>query len=181
MRKWIPIALLAALTAFAGISPSVQAQPVPPPPPPGRRLEPRPPPPGVMVRPPPPGVGFRPGPPAPVVFDYRAHFVQYQDQWRLHRRELRHDLRAWRAGRLERAAEERHAIAYAWGDLVTRPEAHAELVLHAERMARLNRILDVAEDEGNEALAGHCRAVIAREIARNARVMQDLRIRIGMP
>ena len=41
-------------------------------------------------------------------------------------------------------------------------------------MARLNRILDIAQDKGDSALATHAKTVIQREIARDTRVLLAL-------
>ena len=54
------------------------------------------------------------------------------------------------------------------------PEARSELNLHSDRMARLNRILDIAQDKKDTTLATHAKQVIQREVARDARVMQSL-------
>jgi hypothetical protein len=43
-------------------------------------------------------------------------------------------------------------------------------------MARLNRILDVENQKGDTALASRCQNDINREVARDARVMQQIRM-----
>jgi len=77
----------------------------------------------------------------------------------------------WEATQDARAAAHRREIAERWAAVATRAEARAELEIHAERMAHLNRILDIAYDSHDHALEAHCRVVIQREIARNARAM----------
>ena len=71
--------------------------------------------------------------------------------------------------------EARSQVTQTWGNIADQPEAKAELATHAERMAQLNRILDVAQDKGDTALAAKTNAVIQREIARDTRVLQGIR------
>lgn len=78
---------------------------------------------------------------------------------------------AWNASQDARAAAHRREVMEHWGAIASRADARAELQVHADRMARLNRILDVAVDSHDDTLAGHCRQVLQREIARDARVM----------
>jgi hypothetical protein len=112
-------------------------------------------------------------------YDYRAHLLAVNARDLALRNAQRRNAAAWAASRQQRALEERREYAATWGDLALRPDVHAEMVLHAERLARLNRILDIAEDTGNGALAAHCHAVIDREVGRNARVMSEYRMRFA--
>jgi len=87
----------------------------------------------------------------------------------------------WESGRAAREEEHRRDLEAVWGaPFLLRPECRAELELHADRVARINRIIDIAEDTHNAALLAHAQRVLAREFARNARVMADLRVRLGV-
>jgi hypothetical protein len=164
--------------------PGVVVAPPPPPPPPPVGIAPPPPPQPVGIAPPPPPMmGGAPPPPPPPMggrYDYRAHMTMVQDQWRVQRMQQRRDARAWAASREARAAEHRRQLAMTWGNLPLHPEAHAELVLHSQRMAILERILDIATDTNNAALAAHCHRVMDRETERDARVMDEFRGRWGV-
>lgn len=94
-----------------------------------------------------------------------------EDQREKERRDKIRNEADWEASREARAAAHRREIAERWAAIATREEARAELQAHAERMARLNRILDIAIEARDEALGAHCRRVIQREIVRNARAM----------
>jgi len=96
---------------------------------------------------------------------------ELEDRRDQHRREMMRDRKAWEAGEEARAEEHRREVAAHWRALAVRADARAELELHAERMARLHRILDVAVDSDDHELMAHTRRVIQREIARNARMM----------
>jgi len=154
MNRWIPLALFGSL-AFVSFSPSGYAQPRP---------------------------GDRPGdhPGAAAAIDYRAKLQALEDQRRASRASLRKDPKTWDGDRDKRAEEHRKALATVWGDWIHRPECRAELELNADHLARINRIIDLEEDAHNAALIARARAVQAREIARHARVMQDLRVRLGV-
>jgi len=187
MNTRAPVTLSAALAASIGFGSIGYAQPRPPPPgerpivveqrplPPGERALPpgeRPLPPGE--RPPPPVVGV----PGPV---YAERLRRMYDERLVRRAEQRRDLRAWEAARAARELENRRALAELWGsNFLNRPECRAELELHADRIARLHRIMDLAEEQHATALLEHARGVFNREIARNARVMADLRARLGI-
>jgi len=108
----------------------------------------------------------------------RARLLRAQDDARARRQIERKDERAWEARRDQRALEERNAMQTTWGPALDRPEARAELTLHADRMARLNRILDVAQDQGNAALVAHTQAVIQKEINRDARILHSIRTQL---
>lgn len=129
------------------------------------------PPPGAPpVVPPPPGPRVvAPPPPDPRLAAARLQALE--DQREREREAKVRDERAWEASREERAALHRRQVAEQWGAVAARADAQAELQTHADRMAHLNRILDIARLDNDEALANHCRLVIQREIARSARVM----------
>jgi hypothetical protein len=109
----------------------------------------------------------------------RARLQKEQDEKNAQRQTARKDTRAWDAAREQRATEDRNEIATNWGDIAQQADAKAELATHAERMAQLNRILDVAKDQNDSALAARTNAVIAREITRDTRVLQGIRSRVG--
>jgi hypothetical protein len=94
-----------------------------------------------------------------------------EEQRERERRERIQNQRQWEESREARAEAHRHEIAERWAAIAIRAEARAELQVHAERMAHLNRILDVAFESHDDSLVSHCRRVIQREIARNARAM----------
>lgn len=112
---------------------------------------------------------------------WREHFQKQQEQERLHRKEERRDLKAWIASRNQRAEQRRKDIATSWGTSVNTPEARAELTLHADRMARLNRLLDIYEDKGDTAAQARVKVLLDREIARDSNAMASIRARAGAP
>ncbi|HEY2410198.1 MAG TPA: hypothetical protein VGI10_29540 [Polyangiaceae bacterium] len=95
------------------------------------------------------------------------------------RRNGQKDSRAWNDGRSQRAATHRQQLSSTWGSLVNNPDAKAELATHADRMARLHRILDIANEKGDTALAARAQADIDAEIARDSQVMQSIRAKAG--
>jgi hypothetical protein len=160
MKKWLPLTLFAALATSIGFTPMGYAQPRP---------------------------GDHPGdhpadrPGALAAADYAARLQKVEDGLRAKRAELRRDQKAWDAGRAAREAEHRRQLEGVWGAaFLARPECHAELDLDAERIARINRIIDIAEDTHNAALLAHAQRVLGRELARHARVMAELRARLGI-
>ena len=111
--------------------------------------------------------------------DAREHFIQLQNQERERRKDARKDAAAWAAGRQRRAAEERKEITATWGSVSTNAEAKAELTAHAERMARLNRVLDLAEDRSEPTVAARAKTLIEREITRHTNAMTAIKVRVG--
>ena len=85
----------------------------------------------------------------------------------------------WEASQEARAAAHRREVVEHWGAIASRAEARAELQVHADRMARLNRILDLAVDSRDDDLASHCRRVIQREVVRNARAMAKIETEVA--
>jgi hypothetical protein len=181
MKYRVICALAAAALVPLGLSSSAQAQPRPEPP--------------TGVRPTAPYTGHRP-PMGEDPHDARrdaheehkgaADNRETEEQLRMRmqkqheaelaqRRIARRDAKAWASNRSQRDADARAQIGSTWGDLAQRPEGRAELATHAERMAQLNRILDVAQDKGDAALVAHTKLVMQHEIARDARVLQSLR------
>jgi Spy/CpxP family protein refolding chaperone len=109
----------------------------------------------------------------------RARVQAEQAQKFAQREAARKDARAWEASREQRAAQDRNETATTWGDIAEEADAKAELATHAERMAQLNRILDVANDQHDASLTARTNAVIQREISRDIRVLQAVRARVG--
>lgn len=109
----------------------------------------------------------------------RARMQQREDQQRAKREAERKNDAQWKADRTKRAEEWRSDMANQWGTTLDMPEARTELNTHSDRMARLNRILDIAQDKKDAALTAHAKQVIQKEIARDSRVMQELRDREG--
>jgi hypothetical protein len=175
MKNRAHLTFLVLLAASVGASTGhAQPRPMPPEerplPPADRRYPERPLPPGE--RPPPVVV------PAPV---YAARLQRIYDDRLTRRSEQRRDLHAWEAGRAARELEHRRELESVWGaTFLSRPECRAELERHADRVARINRIIDLAEEQHATALLAHARAVLNREIARNAREMSELRVRLGI-
>jgi hypothetical protein len=164
------------MTAALGASAGAQPRPLPPH---GERPRPAPP----SGERPEPG---RPAPPANALAAHdaevrketadqvRARMQQREDQERAKRETERKDEQKWKADRSKRADDWRNDMASQWGNTLDQPEARSELNLHSDRMARLNRILDIAQDKKDTTLATHAKQVIQREVARDARVMQSL-------
>jgi hypothetical protein len=129
----------------------------------------------------------RPAPPAgvaPVVAPpadpkIAEHLHQLEEQRQRDRKAAVKDVKAWNESRVKRAADHRNEIASTWGNLVSNPQALAELKTHADRMARLNRILDIANQKADNALASRCQGDIQREVDRDAREMQEIRMHGG--
>ncbi len=113
--------------------------------------------------------------------EVRIRLQRQQEDEHARRQAERKDERAWDAKREQRALIARNELQSTWGPALDRPEARAELALHADRIARLNRILDVAEDKGDGALIARAKGVIQREIARDARVLHAIRARLEVP
>jgi hypothetical protein len=160
MKKWVPLTWFAALAASIGLAPIGYAQPHP-----GEHPGDHP--------------GEHPG--VVAAADYAARLQKMEDERRVKRAEIRRDPKVWDGGRAAREEEHRRQLEGVWGaPFLARPECRAELELHADRVARINRIIDIAEDTHNAALLAHAQRVLAREFARNARVMAELRVRLGV-
>jgi hypothetical protein len=178
MKKRTTLCSVAATLVAAALALPAWAQPRPEPP------RPRPAPP-VGERPEP----ARPVPPANALAAHdaavrketaeqvRARMQQREDQERAKREAARKNDAQWKADRTKRAEAWRSDMAGQWGNTLDMPEARTELNTHSDRMARLNRILDIAEDKKDATLTAHTKQVIQKEIARDAQVMQSLRDR----
>lgn len=84
---------------------------------------------------------------------------------------LRRDIAAWRRLRVERALARRRAIYARWAWAVQTPEGRAEFVLYGDRMARLHRIRDIAEERRDQAMIVRADRVIELENGRHAAVI----------
>ncbi len=144
---------------------------------PGRPNEPRNEPNRVV---PPPPAGNRPSE-QDLRSRYEEHLRQAQDAARARRKDIRKDIRAWNDGRSLRAETHRRDLAQTYANLVNIPEARSELATHADRMARLNRILDLAEEKAETTIVNRANELIRRENARSARVIAAIRARTGGP
>jgi hypothetical protein len=87
---------------------------------------------------------------------------------------------AWEANRPQRASAHRAQLAAFWGSIVGTLDGQARLRMHAERMARLNRILDLAQLKQDPALVARVQADIKRELMRHVQVMQALQAASGV-
>lgn len=92
---------------------------------------------------------------------------------RVLRAKVQADPAAWAAGRTDRAARHRREVAELWGNVVYRIDGQAKLRIHAERMSRLNRMLDLAERSSDQALLLRVRTTITRELKRHVKAMQE--------
>jgi hypothetical protein len=88
------------------------------------------------------------------------------------RKEALKDAQSWAEQRAARASEHRRRIAELWGSVVGIIDAQASLRMNADRMARLNRMLDLAEAKGDAALVARLQVDVTRELTRHARAMQ---------
>ncbi len=88
------------------------------------------------------------------------------------RRETREDRREKRQ---ERRKERREKVKEKWGDIVKRPAVREELRRHARRMARLGRLLDLAEEEKKDDAAKKIKALMEKEQARHDKRMAALK------
>ena len=87
------------------------------------------------------------------------------------------DMKAWEAAREKRAEEERKAMEGIWpAEFLRRPECQPELSLYAERVARLERIIEI----GTPAQVARARAILERENRRHAHAMEALRMKLGI-
>ncbi len=116
-----------------------------------------------------------------VVFDpaIAARLEQLQADRRARREQELKAPQAWADNRPARATQDRSEIGQIWGNLVDSPDARAALRIHADRMARLNRMLDVAEQAADATLIKRVQLDIQRELVTHAHKMQTLRATLG--
>jgi hypothetical protein len=116
-----------------------------------------------------------------VALKYQQHLKQRQDAARASRKDSRKDAKTWNDGRSLRAEQHRQDTTRALGNIADRSDLKAELATHADRMARLNRALDVAEDKADSSLIARTNELIRREIARDAQVIAAIKAKAGAP
>ena len=112
--------------------------------------------------------------------DRLAQLQSIEAARRVERAEALKDPQAWALNRPQRAAQHRREIAGFWGDFVGSVDAHAELRMHADRMARLNRMLDLAEHKADSVLTSRIHADVTRELSRHVNAMGKVRALSGM-
>jgi hypothetical protein len=188
MKIWVPLALSVAFAAALVPASTAKADPFPPRPrdepgrhdPSGARPGDRPGdrPDDRMNHPP----GWRdPGmPPILAPNEYQTRLQRFQDERFAQRMAQRHDERAWELSREQRALDHRRQLEGLWGvGFIRRPEVNPEMALNADRCARLDRMIELAQDEHDLASEQRARAILAREIGRHARAMARLRVQFG--
>jgi hypothetical protein len=109
-----------------------------------------------------------------------AHLQELEAARRKVREKAIKEVDAWAANRAVRAAQHRQQIAQLWGNVVGSIDAQAALRMNADRMARLNRMLDLAEQKADASLISRVRADITHELSRHARAMQKVRALSGL-
>jgi hypothetical protein len=80
-----------------------------------------------------------------------------------------------RETRAERKKSDRAAVREKYGDLLTQPAVIDELRTHASRMARLNRIKELADDQKQTKITDRVNTLIDRENNRHDARMQALK------
>jgi hypothetical protein len=96
--------------------------------------------------------------------DRKEHRDELKDEWKKKRAD-------WSEHREERRKDRREAIRAKWGVLVDRPLVREELRIHARRMARLQRVVFLADATGKPELKTKADKLIADEDIRfNARM-----------
>lgn len=116
-------------------------------------------------------------PAEPGVFQLVVQLQQLEAAHRAARQEGLKNAEAWAANRNTRATERRREIAQLWGNVVGTIDARASLRMDADRMARLNRMLDLAEQKKDSALVARLEVDVTRELTRHAHTMQQLSAR----
>jgi hypothetical protein len=112
--------------------------------------------------------------------EYQTRLQRFQDERLAQRQAQRRDEHAWENSRAQRELEHRRQLEGLWGaTFLRRPEVTPELAMDADREARLDRMIDLAQDAHDAASEARARAILAREYARHARAMAALRARWG--
>jgi len=109
-----------------------------------------------------------------------ARVVEVEAARRAARAAALEDPKAWEDQRAQRARAHRAQLAALWGNIVDSIDGQARLRMHAERMARLNRMLDLAELKRDSALVKRIQSDIQRELARHVQAMQQLQAAVGL-
>jgi hypothetical protein len=112
-----------------------------------------------------------------VVFDptFVERLQQLQSEHRKTRDLALKDPKAWDEGRVQRASQDRAELAKLWSHLVDSADAQARLRVHADHMARLNRMLDLAQASADAVLTQRVQTAIEAELVQHAQNMQTLR------
>lgn len=109
-----------------------------------------------------------------------ARAVELEATRRAAREGLLKDAKGWEDNRAQRASVHRAQLAALWGNVVGSIDGQARLRMHAERMARLNRMLDLAQQKQDSALVKRIEADVQRELSRHVQTMQQLQAVTGM-
>jgi len=107
-----------------------------------------------------------------------AELRERRAQGQLSPAELKKELAALRASRDERRHEHREALRARWGNKLAQPSAQEELQHHERRMARLERMALLAQDQPNaakkSALLARIEKLTTRENERHERNMVQI-------
>jgi hypothetical protein len=107
-----------------------------------------------------------------------AELRERRAQGQLSPAELKKELAGLRASREERRREHREALRQRWGNQLAQPSAQEELQHHERRMARLERMALLAQNEPNgakkDALVARIEKLTSRENERHERKMGQL-------
>lgn len=87
--------------------------------------------------------------------------------------------KALQESREERRKNARTALRAKWGDLADKPAVRAELRLHAQRMAKLRMMKNVADDADKKVLEERVDKLIDKEKARHQTRMDALKAKNG--
>jgi len=117
----------------------------------------------------------------PAAVQLSEHLLQTQQLARQLHKQAETDPKSWNDSRTQRAESHRREITQSLGNVTDQPDARAELALHADRMARLNRALDLAERKVDTTLINLTIDLIAKEIARDATVLANIQAKAGNP
>ncbi len=117
-----------------------------------------------------------------VVFDpaLAQRLIQAEAEHRQAREAGMKDPKTWAEQRAQRAARRRAEIGQVWGAMVDGADAQARLRSHADRMARLNRMLDLAQQAADHALTERVQKDVQKELVSHAQDMQTLRAALGL-
>lgn len=96
------------------------------------------------------------------------------------RKQALQDPKGWEEGRPQRASAHRAQLAALWGSISGSIDGQAHLRRHADHMARLNRMLDLAELQSDSALLARIHLDISRELARHMQSMRQLQAAAGL-
>jgi len=97
------------------------------------------------------------------------------------RKDLKEALAKLRETRAERRKQRREAIKQKYGDLTQKPEIRSELKTHAWRIARLNQIKRLADDQDKSKVEDRTDKLIEKENARHDKRMDELKAKAAQP